>query len=99
MAVSPAKPGWSRERKSQCFFDVRRLARLLQPGTVVTNQGPEPMRKNGHFVSDETGATATEYALLLAAMAGLLLVSLVFLGNESGTFWGSTANAIETIAR
>jgi Flp pilus assembly pilin Flp len=57
------------------------------------------MKTFNQFCHDETAATATEYALLLAAIAGLLLVSLIFMGNESGTFWGSTANSIETISR
>lgn len=45
------------------------------------------MKTFNQFCHDETAATATEYALLLAAIAGLLLVSLIFMGNESGTFW------------
>lgn len=57
------------------------------------------MKRINQFFSNESAATATEYALILAAIAGLLLLSLIFLGNESGTFWGSTADTIEIISR
>lgn len=46
---------------------------------------------------NESGATTVEYALLLALIAGALLFSLTALGNESGTFWGSTATSIDAI--
>lgn len=52
-----------------------------------------------HFLQSETAATATEYAILLAAIGGLLLVSLTAFGNESGTFWGRTADMLQAITR
>ena len=51
-------------------------------------------QKIHRFLFSDSAATTTEYALLLAAIAGFLLFSLIALGNESGTFWGSTADAI-----
>jgi Flp pilus assembly pilin Flp len=51
------------------------------------------------FILEEAGVTATEYAILLAAIVGLILFSLTTLGNSSGTFWGSTADTIEVITR
>ncbi len=57
------------------------------------------MKKAKQFFQNESAATATEYAILLAAIAGLLLFSLTAFGNESGTFWGRTADMLQTIAR
>ena len=46
------------------------------------------MRTAKHFLQCDSAATATEYAILLAAIGGLLLASLTAFGNESGTFLG-----------
>lgn len=51
------------------------------------------------FWNSECGATTTEYALMLVLIAGFLLFALTTLGNESGTFWGSTADALQTITQ
>jgi len=47
------------------------------------------------FTADQRGVTTTEYALLLALIAGGLLFSLTALGNESGTFLGNSAGQLQ----
>ncbi len=56
-------------------------------------------QKITRFLAGESGVTATEYAILLAAIVGLILFSLTTFGNSSGTFWGSTADTIEAISK
>ena len=57
------------------------------------------MRTVQRFLQSESAANATEYAILLAAIGGLLLVSLTAFGNESGTFWSRTASVLQPIIR
>jgi Flp pilus assembly pilin Flp len=49
------------------------------------------------FFDHESAAATTEYALMLAIVGGGLLFGVLALGNESGTFFGSTANSINRI--
>ena len=67
----------------------------MQPGTTKTNWNPMLKR----FFQSETAATTTEYAILLAFIAGLLLITLISLGNESGTFWGRPGDTLQVIAQ
>jgi Flp pilus assembly pilin Flp len=65
---------------------------------IILNIGVR-MKTAKRFLQCESAATATEYAILLAAIGGLLLVSLTAFGNESGTFWGRTADMMQAITR
>ena len=51
------------------------------------------------FRDSECAATATEYAIMLAFIAGVILASLAAFGNESGTFWGRTGDTLQVIAK
>lgn len=47
---------------------------------------------------DERGASAVEYSLLVAAIAGVLVVILVALGRHVAELYGPTCDAIGTRA-
>jgi pilus assembly protein Flp/PilA len=47
-----------------------------------------------HFLSDQQGATAIEYALIASAIAGVLAATIVTLGVSVNTMWTSVANAL-----
>lgn len=42
------------------------------------------------------GATAVEYALMLALIAAVALASILMLGGESAQFWDANSNDVET---
>jgi Flp pilus assembly pilin Flp len=48
------------------------------------------------FIHDEGGASAVEYAVLLALIIGMCVVSIGFFGGEAGGSWLSTSSSLET---
>jgi pilus assembly protein Flp/PilA len=46
------------------------------------------------FASDQTGATAVEYSLLLSLIASACILSFQMLGGASSGSWGGTANKV-----
>lgn len=46
------------------------------------------------FLNDETGATAAEYGLILALVAGVIVVAVTALGNDVSAAITNVANAI-----
>lgn len=67
------------------------IARLIEmartPGTWVA------ARLN---VKSERGATAVEYGLMLALIAAVIIVAVVFLGRETSSTFECTATSIQT---
>jgi pilus assembly protein Flp/PilA len=47
-----------------------------------------------NFVREEEGATAVEYALMVALIAAVVITATRFLGNTTGNVLGGTANAV-----
>ena len=52
------------------------------------------MKKLIHFFKDEEGATAVEYALMVALIAGVIIGAVTLLGNNSSTKFQGTATAV-----
>ncbi|HEX5104663.1 MAG TPA: Flp family type IVb pilin [Pirellulaceae bacterium] len=51
------------------------------------------------FLLDEDGATATEYAVMLALIIGVCLASIGFFGSEAGGSFSSTSSQIDTFMK
>jgi pilus assembly protein Flp/PilA len=45
-------------------------------------------------VTEEGGATAAEYALMIALIAAVIIVAVTFIGNAADTKFSSVGNAI-----
>ncbi len=52
------------------------------------------MSKFVAFLNDETGATAAEYGLILALVAGVIIVAVTALGNDIAAAITNVNNAI-----
>ena len=52
------------------------------------------MKKLMRFFKDEDGATAVEYALMVAWIAGVIVVAVQTLGTTANTSFQDTATAI-----
>lgn len=52
------------------------------------------MSKVAHFIQDESGASAAEYALILAVVCTAIAVALGFLRNQVTNATNNAANAI-----
>jgi pilus assembly protein Flp/PilA len=98
-----AQPGPSRWRHSSCC----RKALLLLFGRKWRNYGenlakswglPVRARAVRNYLSGETGASAAEYALLLAILGGAVAVAAASLGNATSGGIGSAANVIASIS-
>jgi len=48
------------------------------------------------FLRDESGPTATEYAVMLALIVGTCLVSIGFFGSSAGGSFVDTSNRLDT---
>ncbi|HQP25986.1 MAG TPA: Flp family type IVb pilin [Smithellaceae bacterium] len=53
------------------------------------------MKKLIGFFKDEKGATAVEYGLMVAAIAGAILVIVFTLGDNISTLFSNVATAIK----
>jgi Flp pilus assembly pilin Flp len=47
------------------------------------------------FRNDQTAATTTEYALMLALIAMIGITTISMVGGESGGFWSGSAETLE----
>ena len=52
------------------------------------------LRNLKKLFKDEQGATAVEYGLIVAAIAGLIIVVVFFLGNKVKNAFNNVANAM-----
>jgi pilus assembly protein Flp/PilA len=52
------------------------------------------MARTRSLVSDESGATAVEYGLIIAAIAGVILIVVILLGNKVNNMLNNVAGAI-----
>ena len=50
------------------------------------------------LMRDDSGASAAEYALILAIIGSIIAIAAVFLGNEIGGAIGSAGNCINDTA-
>ena len=48
------------------------------------------------FLQDESGPTATEYAVMLALIIGTCLVSIGFFGSTAGGSWLDTSSKLDS---
>ena len=44
-----------------------------------------------YFVSDESGATATEYGIIVGVLSLAMLAAAESMGNSIGAFWSDTS--------
>lgn len=54
-------------------------------------------QKLARFLTDQSAATAVEYAILLALIAAVLMAGAFAAGGVSANTWGGNAQAIEVI--
>ena len=47
------------------------------------------------FLNDSEGATAVEYAIMLALIIITTIGAIVVFGGENGALWGNTMDAVE----
>jgi Flp pilus assembly pilin Flp len=52
------------------------------------------MRWIARFLSDEDGATATEYAVMLALILMSVIVAISAVGGQSGNMWAGIVSRI-----
>lgn len=52
------------------------------------------MKKLMRFFKDEDGATAVEYALMVALIAGVIVAAVTTLGTNANTSFTNTASSI-----
>lgn len=57
------------------------------------------MKKIREFVKNEEGQGLVEYALIIALIALLLMVALLFLGGKIGNTYYTAGNALESPPR
>jgi pilus assembly protein Flp/PilA len=48
------------------------------------------------FLQDESGPTAVEYAVMLALIIGICIVSVSFFGTTAGGSWMDTSSRLDT---
>jgi pilus assembly protein Flp/PilA len=48
------------------------------------------------FLRDESGPTATEYAVLLALILAVIIATITAVGNSTSSLWKSDANQINS---
>jgi Flp pilus assembly pilin Flp len=66
-----------------------RAARLIDiKGTSMT--------KLLRFLRDDTAATATEYAVMLALIIGVCIGAISFFGSEAGGSWTDTSERLDS---
>ncbi len=54
------------------------------------------MKKMGIFLRDETGASAVEYALLVALIACVIVVAVTAVGTNLGIMYNKIAGKVST---
>jgi Flp pilus assembly pilin Flp len=52
-----------------------------------------------NFVTESSGATAVEYAVLLALIAGAIIVAVTATGDSASSFWDGNADTLENAIR
>jgi pilus assembly protein Flp/PilA len=57
-------------------------------------QGVTTMKAIVRLLRDETGATAVEYGLIVAAIAGLIVMVVFVLGNKINNAFSNVAQAM-----
>lgn len=55
------------------------------------------MRRCLNFLRDQDGATAVEYAVLLALILLAIITSVQAVGSQSGGMWGSTKSSLDSV--
>jgi pilus assembly protein Flp/PilA len=63
---------------------------------VPTDQGAISMRNVFSFLSDESGASAAEYALILVIIGAVLATAMTDLGTSIATALGNVGTYLET---
>jgi pilus assembly protein Flp/PilA len=53
------------------------------------------MRSIQHFLSDESGATAIEYALIASLIAVVIITAVSLVGTKVSTVFGEVGNALK----
>jgi pilus assembly protein Flp/PilA len=48
------------------------------------------------FLQDESGPTATEYAVMLALIIGSCIAAITLVGGEAGGSWQNTSSQLDT---
>ncbi|WP_417848070.1 Flp family type IVb pilin [Thalassoglobus sp.] len=56
-----------------------------------------PLAKLKSFLEDESGTTSVEYAVMLALIIGICIVSVRALGNSQSGMWGNTTDKLEEV--
>jgi pilus assembly protein Flp/PilA len=55
-------------------------------------------RKFVSFLTENDGATAVEYAVMLALILGTVLVSIALVGTKTNTLWTDINSSVTTVS-
>jgi pilus assembly protein Flp/PilA len=61
------------------------------PSLSIFDQGEVMLKNLKKLIKDEEGATAVEYGLIVAAIAGLIIVVVFLLGNKVNNAFSNVA--------
>jgi pilus assembly protein Flp/PilA len=75
---------------ARILVERRRSVALLSPKVA----GLTTMKAIVRLLRDETGATAVEYGLIVAAIAGLIVLVVFVLGNKINNAFSNVAQAM-----
>jgi pilus assembly protein Flp/PilA len=71
---------------------VRRRDDEPVPFLSIFDQGEVMLKNLKKLIKDEEGATAVEYGLIVAAIAGLIIVVVFLLGNKVNNAFSNVAS-------
>ena len=74
---------------NESFF-YKRLTTIFQKRSVK-------MRKLIRFFKDEEGATAVEYAIMVALIAIVIIAMVILVGERANNAFSKTASALEGV--
>jgi len=93
----------SRLRSSYCWADkLEPFARdRVKPGPPIArcamNDQPSLLRRLPHCLRDEQGATAVEYAVMLAMILLSVLAAIGTVGAQTGGMWNGIVSGLKAV--
>ncbi|QEG21291.1 hypothetical protein MFFC18_11460 [Mariniblastus fucicola] len=101
--VQKGKPLCFERAKNTVFSQYFTLARDVQLFPIIKKVGFSQVRnmnklitKTNTFLTDETGTTSVEYAVMLVLIVGLCITAIAAVGGQNGSIWGSNAAEVTT---
>ncbi len=93
------KSGWNRPvgicLPTENELGLHHKYRVPQLNTLQRVRPPR-MNRTLRFLSSDDGATAVEYAVLLAGIIGVLIAGITLVGGETLNFWQNNGTELDT---